>query len=310
MNNKNNSGLSNFRNNTITNSMNNVMKNNMINAMKNNAMKNNAMKNNAMKNAMKNNAMKNAMKNNAMNNAMKNNDMNNAMKNNAMKNNAMINAMNNAMRNDTINNSESPIYEYYKEMYGNNQKFSNSNNVPPLIENNYTLDDIEGNKPIYENDVSVLEPSNLELNSVDKPRSNVFYIILIIILLVLLVLLYFYRKQIKDQLKIYYDSFFKPSNPQEKEIKQLNKSVKMEMEKREKNMNEKKNEKKKKKGGVNQLVQKMKYDKDQISNSAGYCYIGEENGQRSCSEIYEGDICMSGDIFSSNELCMYPKMRE
>jgi len=251
MNNKNNSGLSNFRNNSINNSMNNVMKNNMINAMKNNAMKNNA-----------------------------------------------------------INNSESPIYEYYKEMYGNNQKFSNSNNVPPLIENNYTLDDIEGNKPIYENDVSVLEPSNLELNSVDKPRSNVFYIILIIILLVLLVVLYFYRKQIKDQLKIYYDSFFKPSNPQEKEIKQLNKSVKMEMEKREKNMNEKKNEKKKKKGGVNQLVQKMKYDKDQISNSAGYCYIGEENGQRSCSEIYEGDICMSGDIFPSNELCMYPKMRE
>ena len=232
--------------------------------------------------------------------------MKNAMKNNAMKNNAM----NNAMRNDTINNSESPIYEYYKEMYGNNQKFSNSNNVRPLIENNYTLDDIEGNKPIYENDVSVLEPSNLELNTIDKPRNNVFYIVLIIILLVLLVVLYFYRKQIKDQLKIYYDSFFKPSKPQEKEIKQLNKSMKMEMEKREKNMNDKKNEHKKKKGGVNQLVQKMKYDKDQISNSSGYCYIGEENGQRSCSEIYEGDICMSGDIFPSNELCMYPKLRQ
>ena len=287
MNNKNNSGLSNFRNNTITNSMNNVMKNNMINAMKNNAMKNNA-----MKNAMKNNAMKNAMKNNAMKNAIKNNAMNNAMKNNAMNNSAYL------------------MFEYYMDMYGNYQKFSNSNNVPPLIENNYTLDDIEGNKPIYENDVSVLEPSNLELNSIDKPRSNVFYIVLIIVLLVLLVLLYFYRKQIKDQLKVYYDSFFKPSNPQEKEIKQLNKSVKMEMEKREKNMNEKKNKKKKNKGGVNQLVQKMKYDKDQISNSAGYCYIGQENGQRSCSEIYEGDICMSGDIFPSNELCMYPKLRE
>ena len=291
MNNKNNSGLSNFRNNTINNSMNNVMKNNMKNAM-NNAMKNNVMKNNL------NNAMKNNVKN-AMNNAMKNN-VKNAMKNN----------LNNAMKNNAMNNSESPIYEYYKEMYGNNQKFSNSNNVLPLIENNYTLDDIEGNKPTYENDVSVLEPSNLELNSVDKPKSNIFYIVLIIVLLVLLVLLYFYRKQIKDQLKVYYDSFFKPSNPQEKEIKQLNKSVKMEMKKREKNMNEKKNEEKKKKGGVNQLVQKMKYNKDQISNSAGYCYIGEENGQRSCSEIYEGEICMSGDIFPSNELCMYPKLRE
>ena len=278
MNNKNNSGLSNFRNNTINNSMNNAMKNNMKNAMKNNVK-------NAMNNAMKTNAMKNNVKN-AMNNSMRNNVKN------------------------AMNNSESPIYEYYKEMYGNNQKFSNSNNVPPLIENNYTLDDIEGNKPIYENDVSVLEPSNLEMNSVDKPKSNIFYIVLIIVLLVLLVLLYFYRKQIKDQLKIYYDSFFKPSNPQEKEIKQLNKSVKMEMKKREKNMNEKKNEEKKKKGGVNQLVQKMKYNKDQVSNSAGYCYIGEENGQRSCSEIYEGEICMSGDIFPSNELCMYPKLRE
>jgi hypothetical protein len=289
MNNKNNSGLSNFRNNIINNSMKNATKNNMMK----NATKNNMMKNNMMNNATKNNNMKNnIMKNNIMNNSTKNN----MMKNNDVKNNKM--------------NSESPIYEYYKEMYGNNQKFSNSNNVAPLIENNYTLDDIEGNKPIYENDVSVLEPSNLEINSVDKPTSNIFYIVLIIILLVLLVLLYFYRKQIKDQLKKYYDSFFKPSNTQEKEIRQLNKSVKMEMKKREKSVNDKKNENKKKKGGVNQLVQKMKYDKDQISNSAGYCYIGEENGQRSCSEIYEGDICMSGDIFPSNELCMYPKLRQ
>ena len=72
----------------------------------------------------------------------------------------------------------------------------------------------------------------------------------------------------------------------------------------------KKNEKKKNKGGVNQLVQKMKYDKDQISNSAGYCYIGEENGIRSCVKVSEHDVCMSGKVYPSKEICNNPRLRK
>ena len=231
---------------------------------------------------------------------------NNVMKNNVMQNNVM---KNNVMKNNATKNS---LYEYYGEMYGDNKDLSNDTTTEKFIENSYGLNEFENSKPIQENNISILNSNNLGNNYVQSnPSSNykIFQLISILIIICLLILLYFYRKEIKSNIKYYYDSLFKSSSKQEKEIKQLNKSMKDVMKKRETNQKNRENEKKKNKGGVNQLVQKMKYNKDQISENPGYCYIGEENGQRSCSEIYEGDICMSGEIFQSNELCMNPKLR-
>jgi hypothetical protein len=39
----------------------------------------------------------------------------------------------------------------------------------------------------------------------------------------------------------------------------------------------------------------------------GYCYIGEERGNRSCMRIDDNDTCMSGKIFPTRELCLNPK---
>lgn len=49
----------------------------------------------------------------------------------------------------------------------------------------------------------------------------------------------------------------------------------------------------------------------QSSNSgkAGWCFIGEDRGLRTCSEIGQNDKCMSGDIFPSHEICMNPNLR-
>ena len=46
------------------------------------------------------------------------------------------------------------------------------------------------------------------------------------------------------------------------------------------------------------------------SGKAGYCYIGEDRGFRSCIKVDEGDKCMSGDIFPSEEICLNPTLRE
>jgi hypothetical protein len=46
------------------------------------------------------------------------------------------------------------------------------------------------------------------------------------------------------------------------------------------------------------------------SGKAGYCYIGEDRGFRSCIQVKEGDTCMSGDIFPSNAICVNPSLRE
>ena len=43
---------------------------------------------------------------------------------------------------------------------------------------------------------------------------------------------------------------------------------------------------------------------------SGYCYIGEDRGFRSCVKVNQGDMCMSGDIFPSKDICINPTLRE
>lgn len=45
------------------------------------------------------------------------------------------------------------------------------------------------------------------------------------------------------------------------------------------------------------------------SGQAGWCYVGEEKGYRTCAQVGVNDTCMSGDIFPSNEICMNPNLR-
>ena len=46
------------------------------------------------------------------------------------------------------------------------------------------------------------------------------------------------------------------------------------------------------------------------TTKSGFCYIGEDRGFRSCIEVGKGDVCMSGNIFPSEALCINPNLRE
>jgi len=46
------------------------------------------------------------------------------------------------------------------------------------------------------------------------------------------------------------------------------------------------------------------------TSKSGFCYIGEDRGFRSCIDVCEGDVCMSGDIFPTEALCVNPNLRE
>jgi len=48
----------------------------------------------------------------------------------------------------------------------------------------------------------------------------------------------------------------------------------------------------------------------QTTGKSGWCFIGEEQGIRTCAEIGVNDVCMSGDIFPSQAICMNPKLRQ
>ena len=71
---------------------------------------------------------------------------------------------------------------------------------------------------------------------------------------------------------------------------------------------------------LNTASQQNAHDKDyhaddsdsQIQNKAsksGWCFIGEDRNVRSCAEVGANDMCMSGDIFPSREICVNPTLR-
>lgn len=45
------------------------------------------------------------------------------------------------------------------------------------------------------------------------------------------------------------------------------------------------------------------------SGKSGWCFIGEDQGIRTCAEIGVNDGCMSGDVFPNQSICMNPKLR-
>lgn len=51
------------------------------------------------------------------------------------------------------------------------------------------------------------------------------------------------------------------------------------------------------------------YSAIQSGGKAGWCYIGEERGIRSCMKVGINDQCMSDDIFPTNDVCVNPKLR-
>lgn len=47
----------------------------------------------------------------------------------------------------------------------------------------------------------------------------------------------------------------------------------------------------------------------QQKGKSGWCYIGESRGVRTCAQVSTNDVCMSGDIFPSNDICVNPNLR-
>ena len=50
-------------------------------------------------------------------------------------------------------------------------------------------------------------------------------------------------------------------------------------------------------------------NKVQKRGKSGYCYVGTDRGYRSCVDVGNNDICMSGQVFPSREICIHPSLR-
>jgi hypothetical protein len=63
-------------------------------------------------------------------------------------------------------------------------------------------------------------------------------------------------------------------------------------------------------------TQNDKYSEDDTDSNiqkgagkSGWCYIGTDRGVRTCAQVGANDDCLSGDIFSTRDICVNPKLR-
>jgi hypothetical protein len=117
-----------------------------------------------------------------------------------------------------------------------------------------------------------------------------------------------------DNLEKKFNDFIKSFEDKKKEDNEKVTQATQKVDSIKKDLEEtKKKEEEKDKGGVkdlnNNLDKLSGYSKDQVATADGFCYIGYDNGQRECTEIYSGEVCMSGKIFPTLATCTDPKLR-
>jgi hypothetical protein len=155
---------------------------------------------------------------------------------------------------------------------------------------------------------------------IEPPLFSVTYAILLLLFILLVSILYFYRDQVYlfleklktinpasgiDQAEKVFHDLTKPKEVKEVEVPVLKDPERIEVQETKK----KEIETKDKSGGVKKLDEKLnRYSEEQTVKADGYCYIGYDK-QRECTNVYEGDICMSGQIFPTMEVCMNPHLR-
>jgi hypothetical protein len=48
----------------------------------------------------------------------------------------------------------------------------------------------------------------------------------------------------------------------------------------------------------------------QCRGKKGWCYVGEEGGNRSCLEVGANNYCQSGNVYPSRDICINPSLRK
>ena len=205
------------------------------------------------------------------------------------------------------------LQNIYSNMYGEGKNFQTSRpstTMKRLISKKVptvTSQVVSSPSPVYDMDIQ-------------PPSFTMWGIVVFSLVLVILSLGYYFR----DTLLSYYQSAMdgvKEINPIQTLEKTLAEATEPEpapnptltastIQSEEREEEEKKQ--KEEKGAINQLQNKLDksiYHKDQMVKKDGFCYIGFEKGHRVCTDVYQGDVCMSGEIFPTMDVCLVPSLR-
>ena len=168
------------------------------------------------------------------------------------------------------------------------------------------------------------------ITSTQQSPFKFLYIIIILIIVMIIGLLFYY----KDLFMHYFNMLFSNSSPEVKNVNEENPTKTDVTHEKVESTHSKVESTSAKIDDLDKKVDKLIDSKtcsnnspstintlnDKINNVSpykeanvtadGFCYIGYDNGQRECVDVYAGDVCMSGEIFPSLDICINPKMRK
>lgn len=224
---------------------------------------------------------------------------------------------------DTIKNTVSEVYKpnnkndysFNKDLFDNNNNIA-AKNIKNLINNDTVYVDKNTNKKTKYNNNGNNIFNNEMINNNNGFSFGLLFILIILISLIGVVI-YF-----KDTIMNFFNNFLKQSTVQDSEDNELRDEldeIKKELsnerkkqEEKEKEDKEKKEKENKEKEGKKKKTNKkllQQYSSSQIVKDDGYCYIGTDNNVRHCVNVYEGEICSSGDIYKRIDKCLVPELR-
>lgn len=143
---------------------------------------------------------------------------------------------------------------------------------------------------------------------------KIIYIVIILAILIIVALFFFYKDNI---MKFINDNISNISNvskdtpdttTKDTKATEIDKNVSDESKLNDSKSNDSKSNDSAIKTLNNKLNNISPYKESNVT-SDGFCYIGYDDGQRECVDVYQGDVCMSGEIFPSLDICINPKLR-
>ena len=215
------------------------------------------------------------------------------------------------------------IKSEFSNMYGNGKNLNIGKNksvkellnqIPNVNLNNENKNERTMNEYKNVNNLEQKEtlhiPSIQSIQSIPKNPFKIIYIIILLFIIFLIGIIYFY----KDMIIFYFNTIFneKSIDKSEKDTSAKVDSTSAKIDKLEEKI-DKLADKECSQPGVkklnNKLAEVSSYSKEQNVKENGFCYVGYDNGQRECVDVYAGDICMSGEIFPSLDICINPRLR-
>jgi hypothetical protein len=211
------------------------------------------------------------------------------------------------------------ITKEFDEVYGNgkNLNYKKNTSISNMLNKIPNIENVTNN---------IVEEYN---KNYDKPISQAFVpykfpyipVLIVILLLAIIGAIYYFKDTIIDFFKKMQNDDAPTKEDENSKINQINDARIKQLEEDTKRLEEDIKTKEKnaniknaniKNGGVNELNNAINnstsYKKEQDVKENSFCYIGYDDGQRVCTNAFEGDTCMSGQIFPKMDICINPRL--